>query len=102
MIIRIIDIKPKAGSPLIHSMSESFSEEEVDIEDEVMRNWINHFKMQFHQLHASGHMSRDQLVDTVKGIAPKKAFPVHTENQQLFMTYYNKVQTIEYGKSYIV
>jgi HNH endonuclease len=45
----LIDIKPELGCQVIHSMSEPFSEE--DIEDEVMHNWINHFKMQFHQLH---------------------------------------------------
>ena len=80
----LIDIKPEAGSEFIHSMSEPFSEE--DIEDQVMHNWLDHFKMHFHQVHASGHMSKDQLVEMVKDIQPKQAFPVHTENQQLFKT----------------
>ena len=52
----LIDIRPQRGSPFIHSMSEPFSEE--DIEDEVMHNWLDHFGMQFHQLHASGHLNR--------------------------------------------
>lgn len=52
----LIDIKPEEGSHFIHSMSEPFSEE--DIEDQVMHNWLNHFKMHFHQVHASGHMSK--------------------------------------------
>jgi len=52
----LVDIKPEAGSHLIHSMSEPFSEE--DIEDTVMHNWLNHFKLSFHQVHASGHMSK--------------------------------------------
>ena len=52
----LIDIKPKVGSEFIHSMSEPFSEE--DIEDTVMHNWLNHFKLSFHQVHASGHMSK--------------------------------------------
>ena len=34
----LIDIKPEEGSHLIHSMSEPFSEE--DIEDQVMHNWL--------------------------------------------------------------
>jgi ribonuclease J len=94
----LIDIKPKAGSEFIHSMSEPFSEE--DIEDQVMHNWLDHFKMHFNQVHASGHMSKDQLVDTVNEIKPKMTFPVHTENQQLFKKYCNCVQTIEQGKEY--
>ena len=59
----LIDIKPQAGSQFIHSMSEPFSEE--DLEDQVMHNWLNHFKMRFHQLHASGHMNKEQLVEMV-------------------------------------
>ena len=94
----LIDIKPEPGSEFIHSMSEPFSEE--DIEDQVMHNWLDHFKMNFHQVHASGHMSRDQLVEMVKDLQPKRAFPVHTEDQQLFKTLCNNMQTIEQGKEY--
>jgi ribonuclease J len=95
----LIDIKPKPGSQFIHSMSEPFSEE--DIEDQVMHNWINHFKMHFHQLHASGHLNKDQLVDLINYIQPRKVFPVHTENQQLFKEYCNNVQTLERDKEYV-
>jgi ribonuclease J len=94
----LIDIKPQSGSQFIHSMSEPFSEE--DVEDEVMHNWIDHFQMQFHQLHASGHMSRDHLIQTVKEINAKRTFPVHTENQDLFKTYCSDIQTIEKGSTY--
>jgi ribonuclease J len=94
----LIDIKPKPGSHFIHSMSEPFSEE--DIEDQVMHNWIDHFKLQFHQLHASGHMNREQLVEMVQYIEPKQVFPVHTENQRLFKSYCSNVLLIEQGKEY--
>jgi ribonuclease J len=96
----LIDIKPRPGSQFIHSMSEPFSEE--DIEDEIMHNWIDHFKMHFHQLHASGHLNKDQLVDLISCIQPKRVFPVHTENQQLFRDYCNNVQIIECGKEYFL
>lgn len=93
----LIDIKPRQGSHFIHSMSEPFSEE--DIEDKVMHNWIDHFKMQFHQLHASGHMNRRQLIEMVQYIKPKRVFPVHTENQQIFKSKCTNVTLIEKGKS---
>jgi ribonuclease J len=92
----LIDIKPDAGSHFIHSMSEPFSEE--DIEDQVMHNWINHFKMQFHQMHASGHMNKQQLAEMINYIQPKLVFPVHTENQLLFKSYCSKTQMIEQGR----
>jgi len=94
----LIDIRPDAGSHFIHSMSEPFSEE--DIEDRVMHNWLNHFKMQFHQLHASGHMNRQQITSLINYVKPKRIFPIHTENQQLFRKISKNVQTIEYGKEY--
>ena len=79
-------------------MSEPFSEE--DIGDEVMHNWIDHFKMEFHQMHASGHMAKNQLVEMVNYINPKQTFPVHTENQELFKSYCSKIQIIEVGSEY--
>ena len=94
----LIDIKPDPNSHFIHSMSEPFSEE--DIEDEVMHNWLDHFKMHFHQLHASGHLSSKQLVDRINKIKPKKLFPIHTENPDLFKKTCNNVQIIRYGKEY--
>ena len=94
----LIDIKPESGSEFIHSMSEPFSEE--DIEDQVMHNWLDHFKLHFHQVHASGHMSKEQLVGMVKEIEPNRAFPVHTENQQLFKDHCPNIQLIEKEREY--
>ena len=96
----LIDIRPTAGSHFIHSMSEPFSEE--DIEDQIMHNWMNHFKLQFHQIHASGHMSKDQLVEMVNYIKPKRVFPVHTENQYLFEENFPQIQIIEPAKIYTI
>jgi mRNA degradation ribonuclease J1/J2 len=55
--------------------------------------------MQFHQLHASGHMNKKQLVEMVQNIKPKQVFPVHTENQQIFKSKCNNVTLIEKGKT---
>jgi ribonuclease J len=96
----LVGIKPDSASHFIHSMSEPFSEE--DIEDRVMHNWIDHFKMRFHQLHASGHMKREQLEDLISRIQPKKVFPIHTEHQQLFKERCRNVQTVEYGNEYVL
>jgi ribonuclease J len=75
----LVDIKPSSGSHFVHSMSEPFSEE--DIEDEVMRSWLAHFEIRFHQLHASGHMNKQQLVELVNYVAPKTCLPIHTESR---------------------
>jgi len=96
----LVDIKPQPGSHFIHSMSEPFSEE--DIEDQVMHDWLDHFKMQFHQVHASGHMSKNQLIETINEIQPKRVFPVHTEHQDLFKNFCSQTQEIEQGKEYLL
>ncbi|MEM5778056.1 MAG: MBL fold metallo-hydrolase [Candidatus Aenigmatarchaeota archaeon] len=80
----LIDIKPKGGE-FIHSMSEPFSEGGMDqIEEYVMRNWLKHFKLRFHQIHASGHVSPRELKNVVRIISPKKVFPIHTEDARKF------------------
>jgi ribonuclease J len=96
----LIDIRPHPASHFIHSMSEPYSEE--DIEDAVMHNWLKHFKIKFHQLHASGHMNRDQLTDLINQIKPKQVFPIHTENQQLFKKINKNAHLIKYGKQYAI
>jgi len=94
----LIDIKPEANSQFIHSMSEPFSEE--DIEDQVMHNWLDHFNIKFHQLHASGHMNKEQIMNLIKYVNPRKVYPIHTENQTLFKKKFNNVQIIRTGEHY--
>jgi ribonuclease J len=97
-LTELVDIRPSSGSHFIHSMSEPFSEE--DVEDDAMHNWIEHFKMKFHQLHASGHLNKEQVQSMISTIKPKIVFPIHTENQQLFKKFTQSVQMVEHGKTY--
>ena len=78
----MIDIRPPKGSPFIHSMSEPFSEEDVD--HDVLLRWLDHFGMGYHQLHASGHCSGPELLDIVRTMAPGTVFPIHTEHPKAF------------------
>jgi ribonuclease J len=78
----MIDMRPAPGSEFIHSMSEPFTDE--DLGYEVMRNWIDHFKLRFHQLHASGHASRDALSAMIGAVKPRNVIPIHTEHPELF------------------
>jgi ribonuclease J len=94
----LIDIRPDPGCQFIHSMSEPFSEE--DIEDRIMHNWLEHFQMRFHQLHASGHMNRQQIVDLVKYVKPERIFPVHTENPHLFQETGSSLHKVKCGEEY--
>ena len=77
----LIDIQPTSGE-FIHSMSEPFSDE--DIETNVMKNWLEHFNLNFHQLHASGHAQERDLKEIVSQVRPKILLPIHTEHAHLF------------------
>jgi ribonuclease J len=78
----LVDIRPDPKGHFIHSMSEPQSEE--DLEAEVMQNWLRHFGLGFHQVHASGHCSRGEIEAIVKGVKPKRLFPIHGEHPELF------------------
>lgn len=97
-LTELIDIRPITGSHFIHSMSEPFSEE--DVEDQVMQNWLDHFGIEFHQLHSSGHLNKGQLAKFLNEIRAKKVFPIHTENQHLFKSIAKNVQIVERATEY--
>ncbi|MCW3991152.1 MAG: MBL fold metallo-hydrolase, partial [Candidatus Bathyarchaeota archaeon] len=96
----LIDIRPEAGSHFIYSMSEPFTED--DMEDRIMHNWLDHFGLRYHQLHASGHMNRRELTEAIKAINPRTVFPVHTENPQLFREHFDNALLPVIGESYNV
>ena len=81
-LAELTDVLPEPGSLFIRSKSEPF--EEGDVQEEVLRNWIEWFKLDFHQAHASGHASMREIFSAVKEIDPKLVIPVHTEHPDLF------------------
>jgi ribonuclease J len=78
----MIDLRPPKGSPFVHSMSEPFSEDDVD--DRVMHNWLEHFGLAFHQMHASGHASDPELKAIVREVDAAHVYPIHTEHPEAF------------------
>ncbi|MCL6088900.1 MAG: MBL fold metallo-hydrolase [Candidatus Marsarchaeota archaeon] len=80
----LVDVQP-AGGACIHSMSEPFEEDPMSqVGDEVLRNWLEHYKLAHHQLHASGHASRQEIMQMIGRVNPKQVFPVHTHAPELF------------------
>jgi ribonuclease J len=96
----LIDLRPPRGSPFVHSMSEPFSEDDVD--DRVLHNWLDHFGLAFHQMHASGHASGAELLAIVHGLAPRAVYPIHTVCPEAFEKAGPSVRLPELGRSYSV
>jgi len=74
----------------VHSKSEPF--EEDDPNDEVMHHWLEYFGLVYHQLHASGHLSREEVAAAIAQVNPKVVIPVHTEHPELFKEFHPHVK----------
>jgi ribonuclease J len=94
----LIDLRPPRGSPFVHSMSEPFSEDDVD--DQVLHNWLDHFGLAFHQMHASGHASGPELHRIVAEMSPRTVFPIHTEHPEAFLDHGPRVRLPELATPY--
>jgi ribonuclease J len=94
----LIDLRPPDGAPFVHSMSEPFSEDDID--DQVLHNWLAHFGLSFHQLHASGHVSEGEALDIARRIDPGAVYPVHTEHPEAFERAGPAVRLPEIGTRY--
>ena len=94
----LIDLRPPKGTPFVHSMSEPFSED--DLNDQVLHNWLEHFGLSFHQMHASGHASGPELLELIRSVAPRTVYPVHTEHPEAFAAAGPGVRPPELGKPY--
>jgi len=49
-----------------------------------VQNWLDHFKLEYHKAHASGHACREDLLEAINEINPKSLIPVHTEHPEEF------------------
>ncbi len=78
----LIDIRP-SGGVYFHSTSEPFNEE-GEISEAKMNNWIERFGMHKVHSHCSGHASGRDLNEIVNRIGPKALVPIHTEHPELF------------------
>ncbi|MGB7123542.1 MAG: MBL fold metallo-hydrolase [Thermoplasmata archaeon] len=94
----LIELRPPRGSPFVHSMSEPFSED--DVNDRVLHNWLEHFGLAFHQMHASGHASGPELLQIVRSVSPKVVYPIHTEHPEAFEAAGPNVRRPERGVPY--
>jgi ribonuclease J len=87
----LIDVEPNPGSVCIHSASEPHNEEQV-IDEQRFNCWLDHFGLQKHHFHASGHASGTDLKQVIEAINPKKLIPIHTEKPTIFTQLHPNVE----------
>lgn len=109
----LLDVMPDSGT-YIYSSSEAFGEEQ---EFSFLRlwSWLQYFDFEVHGfkvdksgkptfdkgLHASGHISREELRKVIEEIDPDYIVPVHTENPGWFEANWGeKVVVLKNGESW--
>jgi len=88
----LIDIRPEPGGHYIYSMSEPHSELEA-VDERIQKNWLAHFQMGFHQIHASGHAPSSDLRRIINTMNPRVLIPIHTEHPERFSELANKTSS---------
>lgn len=92
-------IRPGPGSLYLYSSHEAFNEE-LQLDFQRLRNWIDHFDMnavglplkelewksppEEQDLHASGHASPQDLLTVAREISPEVLVPIHTQRPEFF------------------
>jgi len=82
----LIKIKPIPGSIYILSQSEPFNEE-MEIDHEKLKNWLELYGLPLYNIHTSGHASANELKYIIKEVNPKKLMLIHTERPYLYKRY---------------
>jgi len=104
-INNLIDIDVTDGV-YIYSSSEAYTEEQK-IDFERLRNWLKFFNFTFigdplyeSNFHASGHISRSELISLIEEISPEIIIPVHTEHPEEFVNLFGgKVKVLKNGET---
>jgi ribonuclease J len=92
----LMDLGPGPGSLFIRSMVEPFNEE-MELDEARIDNWMSMFGLEKHQVHASGHACGDDLQDLVDTISPRTVVPIHTERPEEFLAMHPDVRPPELG-----
>jgi len=90
----MLSIRPEPGSSFIFSTSEPFNEE-LEIRQDKYVNWLDHFGLPMYHIHCSGHIMPNEVREVVRKVAPRKFFPIHTENPGLFARFVSDLTRVE-------
>jgi ribonuclease J len=98
----LIDIKPEPGSCYIRSVCEPF-DLEMELDLKKVENWLQHFHLfPYTQIHASGHLSYDEIKEFIEKVKPKTVIPVHTQNPEVFKNLHDNVIIPEIGREIVL
>lgn len=89
----LIDLQPVGGSYL-WSRTEPFNAS-MELDQQRVHNWLDHFGLRMRKAHASGHMSQSAIADMVRTIDPDTLLAIHTEQPDWFRRFACDVVAVE-------
>jgi ribonuclease J len=92
----MIDLDPVPGSTFIRSVVEPFNED-MELDEVRVNNWMRMYGLEVHQCHASGHASGEDLEWLVETISPRVVVPIHTERPDAFKGLHDDVRPPSLG-----
>ena len=85
-LAQLIDIQPPINSYFFNLKTDPY-DPDGELEQEVLDNWISRYELDFKPgIHASGHASREEILNMINQINPKTLFPIHTQDPESFGT----------------
>jgi len=79
---QLTDIKPR-NAVWIKSSCDPFCDE-MELDEERKKNWLDHFGIKEYSTHASGHASGKEIKKMIEEINSSVLIPIHTEHPKLF------------------
>jgi ribonuclease J len=79
---QLTDIKPE-NALWIKSSCDPFCDE-MELDEDRKKNWLEHFNIKHYSTHASGHASGEEIREMIDVINPKILIPIHTEDSKVF------------------
>ena len=93
-------LKNIEGATFIYSLWEGYLEDESM---KKMMRFIKKNKMNFYQVHTSGHAEIDTLKKVVKKLKPKQIVPIHTFHPDKYGGLFNrKIVRVSDGEVFVV
>jgi len=92
----LVDLQPRPGSIFIRSVVEPFNED-MELDEARVGNWMRRFDLEVFQRHASGHASGEDLRWMVETIDPGVVVPIHSERPGTFAGFHDDVRLPSLG-----
>jgi ribonuclease J len=83
------------GATAVWSMWDGYLEEPSGLR---VREWLERHAIPLHQLHASGHATREQLKELAVGVGADRVIPIHTQVPEAYSSIFANVEVHQDGE----